>query len=628
MSDVLSPLPDRAQVADGPPTLRDLSWQSVVGAFLVSSLVAGAYPYIVLKLGFGPNASVVSAFLGAIFLNITASKTRGRNRFRNNIIQTAGTSAASTAFMCVVAAAFGYLDRNETIEMHLQIGPWPMFLWLTCSGMIGVMFTVIFRKHFLDDPKMTFASGIAAAETILVLDTRSSESRSKFRTLGIMAFASGLANMLRETTNLLPTLYLAKEYRLGFEWSFLNVGSGLLVGLNVGISMLLGSFVTAFVIGPWVIGSGIGVQMVESQVAAQFLNECKQLITIASPAKAQVEFMRAHCGLMESFQAQKYFPVIVLWAMWPATSLMVAATVSTLVLKWRLIVEIFRDLQAKHEAVERDIPLWTLLAWAVGLTLTLALIQYHFFGMSIWQTAVAVAASLPLMIVGIRVQGETNIGPVSAMANALQAVFAVFWPTHLTANLIAAGIAGNITSQGEGMIQDYRTGKIVGSTPSVLTYVQLASVPIGAAAVAIMYPLLVNRYGLGGDGLSAPTGLKIANMATLLSKGVEALPSYALFASVIAVVAGIILSVIQDRAPERFTRFIPSVTGFGFALILPGVLNIPIAVGGIAGWIWMKTHRPSYSHYAVTVASGMIAGEALLGGLVIPLLAAFGVTLK
>ena len=66
---------------------------------------------------------------------------------------------------------------------------------------------------------------------------------------------------------------------------------------------------------------------------------------------------------------------------------------------------------------------------------------------------------------------------------------------------------------------------------------------------------------------------------------------------------------------------------FGFALILPGDLNISIAVGGIAGWVWMNLSRRTYDQYAVTVASGMIAGEALLGGLILPGLAALGVNL-
>src|SRR5438067_8110962 len=149
---------------------RELTWQSITGAFLISSLVAGSFPYVVLNLGMGQNISVVSAFLGAIYLNVTAWKTRGNNRLLNNIIQTAGSSAAGTAFMCVIAAAFGFLDQNEVANIHMQISPWAMFTWLSCSGMIGVVFTALFRRHFLDDPKMIFADGVAAAETVIVMD--------------------------------------------------------------------------------------------------------------------------------------------------------------------------------------------------------------------------------------------------------------------------------------------------------------------------------------------------------------------------------------------------------------------------------------------------------------------------
>lgn len=618
---------ERVQADDTTP-LREITWQSVVGACLVSSLVAGSYPYIVLKLGFGPNASVVSAFLGAMFLNLTAFNTRGRNRFLNNIIQTAGTSAASTAFMCVVAAAFGYLDRNDTVVMHLRIGPWPMFAWLTCSGMIGVVFTVLFRMYFLNDSKMVFASGVAAAETIEVLDSHWHQARQKIRVLGMAAVTSAGVNWLREGMSLLPTLYLSKPYRMGFEWSFLNIGSGLLVGLNVGISMLLGTLVTAFIIGPWVIGSGVGEEIVRGQIAAEFWDRCQTLVAIDNPGPDQIAFITAHCGIMQNLHTHKYFPIVVLWAMWPATGLMVSATLATLIMKWRSIAELFRNLHIERGLKEKDISLRTIIASASGLTIVLAVIQHTYFHMSVVQTVVAVLASLPLMLVGMRVQGETNIGPVSAMANALQALFAIFWPAHISSNLIAAGIAGNITSQAEGMIQDYKTGKIIGSTPRVLTYVQLATVPIGAAAVAIMYPILIDKYGLGGNGLTAPTGLKIANMAVLLSRGVGALPKYALMTTIIAAVAGIAISVVRERSNAFWTTWIPSVTGFGFALILPGELNIPIALGGIAGWVWMKTSRRTYDRYAIAIASGMIAGEAVLGGLFMPLFAALGAALK
>ena len=302
--------------------------------------------------------------------------------------------------------------------------------------------------------------------------------------------------------------------------------------------MLLGTLLILYPIGPWIIGSGIGQEIVRSQIADQYWAQCQSLVGIASPAPEQSAFIAAHCGPLQNLQAHEYFPIVLLWVMWPATALMVASAMTAVALKWRDIAEIFRHLQVERGAKGEDMSLTAIAAWAVVLTLALGWIQYAQFGMSIAQTVIAVLASLPLMLVGIRVLGETNNGPVSAMSNALQALFAVFWPSHIGLNLIAAGMAGNTSSQAEGTIQDYKTGKLLGSTPRILTYVQLAAVPIGAAAVAIMYPFLVSRYGLGADGLAAPTGLKIANMAILLSRGFEALPRYALEATVAATLRG------------------------------------------------------------------------------------------
>jgi hypothetical protein len=49
-------------------------------------------------------------------------------------------------------------------------------------------------------------------------------------------YISAAINWLRDDMSLLPTIYLSQSYRAGLEWNLLNVGTGLLVGLNVGMS--------------------------------------------------------------------------------------------------------------------------------------------------------------------------------------------------------------------------------------------------------------------------------------------------------------------------------------------------------------------------------------------------------
>jgi membrane associated rhomboid family serine protease len=53
-----------------PPTRGVLNVHTIVASVLVAALMGASYPYIVLKLGFGPNLSVVAAFFGFVFLSL------------------------------------------------------------------------------------------------------------------------------------------------------------------------------------------------------------------------------------------------------------------------------------------------------------------------------------------------------------------------------------------------------------------------------------------------------------------------------------------------------------------------------------------------------------------------------
>ena len=85
-----------------PAGLRELSPRAIVCGLVVAAVMGASYPYAVLKLGFGPNVSVVAAFFGYLALGVAL---RSYNRWENNIVQTAGTAAAQTAFMCVLLKA-------------------------------------------------------------------------------------------------------------------------------------------------------------------------------------------------------------------------------------------------------------------------------------------------------------------------------------------------------------------------------------------------------------------------------------------------------------------------------------------------------------------------------------------
>jgi uncharacterized oligopeptide transporter (OPT) family protein len=235
----------------------------------------------------------------------------------------------------------------------------------------------------------------------------------------------------------------------------------------------------------------------------------------------------------------------------------------------------------------------------------------------------AIALSVPLMLVGLRALGETNWGPISQLINLMQAIFAGISPGNITVNIATSGTTGTIATQSEAIMQDYKAGHIIGSTPRYLTYSQLIAAPIGAAAVAWMYPLLRDTYGIGASkpgALSSPISQRVAGLAEFLSQGGAALGKWAMEAAILFGILGILMTVFE----KRFRRFLPSPTAIGIGMVVPAAVIFTMFIGGLVGMIWQKGDPKSSKQLAIPLASGLIAGEALVA-VIIPLLVAIGI---
>jgi uncharacterized oligopeptide transporter (OPT) family protein len=244
------------------------------------------------------------------------------------------------------------------------------------------------------------------------------------------------------------------------------------------------------------------------------------------------------------------------------------------------------------------------------------------FDQPLWITIAAIIFSAPLALVGLRVLGETNWGPISALSNLMQGVFALLAPGNVAANMVASGTTGTIASDSQAIMQDYKAGEMIGSSPRYLTYMQLLATPVGAAAVAWMYPVLKDVYGIGGDkGLSSPISVKWAGFAEILSRGFDALPDGAMVALVVGVIVGIVLAVIESSVRDK--TFVPSPTGLGIGMLVPAAVIVTMVIGAIIGKIWAKTSPETSDQYQIPLASGLIAGEALVA-VIVPLLVTLG----
>jgi putative OPT family oligopeptide transporter len=556
----------------------ELTPRAIIIGLIVALIIGSAYPYCVLKLGFGPNLSVVSAFLGFIVL-VLILRASGTNARENNIVQTMGTSAGQTAFMAVLLAAFDMLNTRGVFNPPIHLGTWQIFAWLCSASLLGILLAVPMRRHYIDEENLTYADGLAAGETIRVLH----EGRDSGVSAGpVKALAVGtLASMVVMTATTLKWVrenwYFPGQdaMRVGFNVSLLGFGSGLLVGFRICLAMGIGTLISWVILPPFLIKHG--------------------MITALD------------------------FASTLRWVMWPATGLMVAGGLVSLALKWNLIVKTFRGLRGS-KMQQTDFPMQYVVIGSIVMTIILCVLQYFSMGVPVYLSFIAIVLSLPLMLVGLRVLGETNWGPISAMSNMMQAIFAFISPGNVPVNMSSSGLTGTIAVTSEALMQDFKAGQLLKSNPRSLTIAQLIAAPVGSIATAIIYPILRNKFGIGDQGLSAPISVKWAGFAELLTKGLKALPPGCLIGLAIGVAVGIILTLLA----ERWEEFVPSPSAMGIGMLITPAVIITFVMGGVAQLIWSRVSPQTEKDYRIPLASGLIAGEAMLA-VVFAILAAAGV---
>src|SRR5947207_9872080 len=210
------------------------------------------------------------------------------------------------------------------------------------------------RQHFVVDEKLTYADGLAAGETLIVLDGRGADARLAARALAIGAIASAAVMLMTEDARVLawfPSVTLAgtavmMTTGVGLNWSLLSLGSGMLVGLRINVSMLLG-MVISWIIAPYALLHYGGIK--------------------ANFTKNDVLF----------------------WVMWPATGMLVAGGLAALVLRWKILIKTFKNLSSTRVG-SHDFPMRWVAGGVAVSGLALILVQKVSLGLPVWMTVVAI----------------------------------------------------------------------------------------------------------------------------------------------------------------------------------------------------------------------------------------------
>ena len=180
---------------------------------------------------------------------------------------------------------------------------------------------------------------------------------------------------------------------------------------------------------------------------------------------------------------------------------------------------------------------------------------------------------------------------------------------------MAANVTGGAASQCADLMHDLKTGHMIGANPRFQFVAQIAGALSGALVGCAGYLILVPdpKNQLLTDQWPAPAVASWKAVAELFMRGLDALPPMAVQGMVLGGLAGIVLAVLEKVVPKAARNWVPSPTSLGLAFVIPAYNSISLFLGAMAGWALLRWVPGRSQRFLVVGASGLIAGESLLG---------------
>jgi uncharacterized oligopeptide transporter (OPT) family protein len=557
------------------PGEAQLTWRAVIVGSLMGSIVACTNIYIGLKLGWAFGAAIVSAVLS---YSLFAALNKKLSILETNIAQAAGSTAG---YMSSSTGLLSAIPAMMLLEYKVSfVG---VILWGCVVTLLGIFFAVPLRRQYVEIEKLRFPEGTAAAETILAMASEAGDALLKSR---MLIGSAALAGLL-----LLFTYFYELEHLPLERWTGIAaVGTATAWGFHVSLG---GSFLGA--------GMLMGPRVVFSLLAGAITGWA-----ILAPIA----------------QSNGWSPGVVMsyadgprgWILWPGVAVLVSESLTSLALSWRTFAKTFTTRVALGEKSTANTELIPNSWWIGGILVAspvLMVIADYYYNIPWYLTLVAIPLSAVLASVGVRSVGETNLNPVGGLGKVTQLVFGGLAPGVMSTNLMAAAITAGGASQAADMMQDLKTGYLLGASPKKLFIAQLGGVIAGVIFVVPAFMILTNAWELGSKNLPAPAGFAWKAMAEVLAKGLDALPPHAAKAAIIAAVFGATLPCLRRIASIK--PYVPSGLAFGIGFITPPDAPICMSIGLMALVAWKLINSKAAENLSYAVASGLIAGEGLMG---------------
>lgn len=574
---------------------KEVTPYSVTMGLIMAIVFSAAAAYLGLRVG-----QVFEAAIPIAIIAVGVGGVLGRKNTlgENVIIQSIGASSG-----VVVAGAIFTLPALYILGLEAAF--YQVFLSSLLGAFLGIVLLIPFRKYFVKDMHGKYPFPEATATTEVIVTGERGGNQAKL--LAISGLVGGLYDFILSTfgwwTENITTRVtgwgeaLADKHKVVFKInsSAALLGLGYIIGLKYAAIICAGSFVSWFVLVPFVnyfaeamtMGVGEGVTTLVSQMSAeQIFDHYVKYIGIGGIAMAGIIGIVSSSGIIKS-----------------------AA---------KLAISEFRGKgtdATKVERTQRDISMKNILTILIAILIaTLAFFQFGV--LDSWR--LTIIAILIVFIISflfttvaanaIAIVGSNPVSGMTIMTLILSSLILVSAGLSGTKGMLAALLIGGVVctalAMAGGFISDLKIGYWIGTTPKKQQGWKFLGATVSAATVAGVMIILNKAYGfVGEDALAAPQANAMAAIIQPLMEG-GTTPWMLYFAG--AALALILTMIGVPALP------------FALGMFIPIHLNMPLLVGGLVSWFVANRSKDSdlnkaRSDRGTLLASGFIAGGALMG---------------
>ncbi len=542
---------------------REATVAATITGVLIGIVLVTSITYSGLVIGFTIVGSTISAIIA---WGVLSGLMKRGTIVENNIAQTIASSLNVASAGVIFTIPVLFLRKTEFDWL-------PMILACIAGSFLGFFFIIPLRKQMIDLERLRFPSGVAVA-TIL---KSPGAGMQKLALLGVGVLISAVFTVVViywkiETVDLSKVLtFVPGSFTNVWALSLMCVGAGYLTG-RAGFLVLVGGILAYWFVIP--------VTLEEGWLASEkFLN----LESITE----KIEYCHDHITQPTGI------------------GMLVGGAVMGIIISMPAIFAAFKNLmRSKLESSTEEMPFAMIWIGVIVSFLMLGLTAYFF------SADISLARSLLIALVGTawlalagvvisQCTGMTDWSPISGISMMGVAIVLFLSEQNVVLSVMLGAAICMSLSQCADIMQDLKTGFLVGAKPIRQQAMQIAVTWIGPIISIVVVYLLTQSNEIGSKHLPAPQAKALNSTIDAIIGGDVPLPKY---------VGGLLIGGLLSCFGVPGLGVL-----VGLSMYLPMEYILPYGVGCLINLVVVKIKGSRWSEEKLLpVAAGFIVGEALV----------------